>query len=229
LLILYRHSIYHYHPAMTIYLLLASIGWCAIIDRIAITIAPMRAITTRISLVALLLLFSAWQSVTGNTVKTVVLDGIRGRIHSVSQLYAYYEGNPDYGEARQAQVADFLKRHTTQGENVQMFGPYSYPQYASETASASRFQTIHAFTMRGSANALQDFQTRWRTEFLRSLDSLRPNYFIVCDAPEAFRQYYGGRLGHVILREDFVEAGRWLTDNYQRDTTIGAFTIYRLK
>jgi hypothetical protein len=95
--------------------------------------------------------------------------------------------------------------------------------------TASRFQTIHALTMRGSSGALQDFQERWRKEFLHSLDSVHPKFFIVCDAPEAFRQYYGGRLGHEILREDFIEAGRWLGEHYNRDTVIGAFTVYALK
>jgi hypothetical protein len=56
---------------------------------------------------------------------------------------------------------------------------------------------------------------------------MKPLYFIVCDAPEAFRQYYGGRLGHEILRDDFRELGLWLDTNYYPETKIGAFTLYR--
>jgi hypothetical protein len=89
---------------------------------------------------------------------------------------------------------------------------------------------LHALAMRGAETApLQDFQIRWREEYLQDMRHNHPKYFIVCDAPEAFRQYYGGRLGHEILREDFRALGAWLDSNYTPETKIGAFTLYTPK
>jgi hypothetical protein len=76
---------------------------------------------------------------------------------------------------------------------------------------------------------LQPFQQSWREEYLADMRRERPKYFIVCDAPEAFRQYYGGRLGHEILKGDFRELGRWLDSNYYPETKIGAFTLYKFR
>jgi hypothetical protein len=110
-----------------------------------------------------------------------------------------------------------------------MFGPYSYPQYRAGLLTASRFQTLHAITMRSVGDTLQLFQREWRAEYMRDMRRAMPRYFIVCDAPPAFRQYYGGRLGHEILRDDFQELGRWLDSNYSTETKIGAFTLYSAK
>ena len=35
LVVLYRHSVYHYHPAMTLFILLSAVGWVRIADIIA--------------------------------------------------------------------------------------------------------------------------------------------------------------------------------------------------
>jgi hypothetical protein len=82
--------------------------------------------------------------------------------------------------------------------------------------------------MRGEHEPLQDFQLRWRAEYLHDLEMKRPIYFIVCDAPPAFRQYYGGRLGHEILREDMTDVGAWLATHYRLETKIGAFSLYKV-
>jgi hypothetical protein len=183
---------------------------------------------TKMLVPALVLLFFCFQTFRGNTSQRVLRDVVSGRIHSLEECYGYYEASPEFGEAVQAAVANYLKQHTQTSDAVQMFGPYSYPQYAAELTTASRFQTLHALAMRSGANApLQDFQVRWRAEYMYDMRMKRPIYFIVCDAPEAFRQYYGGRLGHEILRDDFKELGAWLTQNYSAETKIGAFTLYR--
>jgi hypothetical protein len=230
LVVLYRHSVYHYHPMMVLFLLLSAIGWGAIVRRISATSSNQSFKLARvlpITLLSLVVLFFTFQTFRGNTIQLVLRDLVSGKIHTMDQMYAYYEGSPAFGEPAQAQVGDYLLAHTVPGEAVQMFGPYSYPQYRAGLGTTSRFQTLHAIMMRGAGDTLQPFQKLWRKQYLSSLIEAPPKYFIVCDAPEAFRQYYGGRLGHEILRDDFTDLQAWLSNDYMRDTVFGAFTLYR--
>ncbi len=221
LLVLYRHSVYHYHPAMTLLILLSAIGWIRTADWFAETWKPMRY-----AFPGVILLYFLFSTFRGNTIQHVLLDLARGRIHTLEASYDRYEPSPDFGLRVQTAVGDYLKAHTHPGDTVQMFGPYSYPQYRAGLLTASRFQTLHAITMRGAGDTLQPFQREWREEYMQDMRKKKPLYFIVCDGPPAFRQYYGGRLGHEILRDDFQELGAWLDSNYYSETKIGAFTLY---
>jgi hypothetical protein len=229
LIMLYRHSVYHYHPMMALFILLSAIGW----ERSTVWFAKL--INTgvdaregmRIALLAIIVLLFGYQTFRGNTIQNVVRDLASGKIHSFQEMYSEYEGSPQFGEPVQTAVGEYLKQHTEPGDIVQMFGPYSYPQYYARLNSASRFQTLHALCMRGKGDTLQPFQSEWRTEYLHDLQTTMPLYFIVCDAPEAFRQYYGGMLGHEILNKDFIELRDWLRIFYHGETRIGAFTLYR--
>jgi hypothetical protein len=223
LLVLYRHSVYHYHPAMTLLILLSAIGWMRVTDLIA-----QKWRIVRFAIPGIVLLYFIFATFRGNTIQHVLLDIANGNIHSLQQSYDRYEPSPEFGVRVQTEVGDYLKAHTHPNDTVQMFGPYSYPQYRAGLLTASRFQTLHAITMRGAGDTLQPFQREWRAEYMRDMRRVMPRYFIVCDAPPAFRQYYGGRLGHEILRDDFQELGRWLDSNYTSETKIGAFTLYRV-
>jgi hypothetical protein len=228
LLLLYRFSVYHYHPAMVIFLLIAAVGVGRASDMIAAKSRSLRGqAAIRLACYSLLFVVVGIQSFRGNTIKHVLSNIATGKISTIWEAYSYYEPDTTFGVLKQREVGEYLRSRTRAGEAVQMFGPYSFPQYFSHTSTASRFQTLHALTMRQSERPLQDFQLRWREEYLRDLESVKPKYFVVCDAPEAFRQYYGGRLGHEILREDMTEVGASLQRDYLADTTIGAFTIYK--
>ncbi len=224
LIMLYRHSVYHYHPAMTMFIFMSAIGWIYLADLLSRKLSAIRVV-----LPVCIAVFFSIQTFRGNTIERVLLDIANGRIHSLEEAYGRYEPSSDFGWAVQTEVGDYLRAHTRPNDIVQMFGPYSYPQYRAGLLSASRFQTLHAVTMRGALDSLQPFQKEWRTEYLADMRRSTPKYFIVCDAPEAFRQYYGGRLGHEILKDDFQELGRWLDSNYFAETKIGAFTLYRSK
>jgi hypothetical protein len=222
LILLYRHSVYHYHPAMTLFILMSAIGWMKLTDLLAAKLNILK-----FELPIIIVLFFVLQTFRGNTIAHVLSDVAGGRIHSLEESYDRYEPSPMFGVRVQEAVGDYLKVHTHPNDTVQMFGPYSYPQYRAGLLTASRFQTLHAITMRGRGDTLQQFQKDWRIEYLNVMRMNYPIYFIVCDAPEAFRQYYGGRLGHEILHEDFLELGSWLDSNYYPETKIGAFTLYR--
>jgi hypothetical protein len=229
LIMLYRHSVYHYHPMMALFIVMSAIGW----ERATVWFAKLINTGTdaregmRIALLTIIVLFFGYQTFRGNTIQRVVRDILSGKIHAVQEMYSAYEGSSQFGEPIQTAVGEYLKHHTEPGDNVQMFGPYSYPQYYARLGSASKFQTLHALCMRGKGDTLQPFQREWRKEYLRTLQTAPPVYFIVCDAPEAFRQYYGGMLGHEILNKDFVELRDWLRTSYHGETRIGAFTLYR--
>ncbi len=229
LLMLYRHSVYHYHPAMTLFILLSAVGWIRITDLIA-----SRWSVARIAVPAVVILYFLFTTFRGNTIQHVLADIATGRIHSLEASYDRYEPSPEFGTRVQTVVGDYLIAHTHPNDTVQMFGPYSYPEYRAGLLTASRFQTLHAITMRGGSptmqsagDSLQPFQQAWRAEYMNAMRQAKPIYFVVCDAPEAFRQYYGGRLGHEILRNDFLPLGHWLDSNYFPETKVGAFTLYR--
>ncbi|MDP4199439.1 MAG: glycosyltransferase family 39 protein [Bacteroidota bacterium] len=221
LILLYRHSVYHYHPAMTLFILLSAIGWTRVIEWTKWNAWAKQTLTAGV------VLFFVFQTLRGNTVQHVLIGIAQGEIRSFDDSYAQYEPSKEFGYPAQLACSQYLISRTKPGDTVQMFGPYSYPQYHARLTSASRFQTIHALAMRGN-DTLMPFQQRWRREYLADMRQKHPKYFIVCDAPEAFRQYYGGRLGHEILREDFRELGAWLDSNYYAETKIGAFTLYRV-
>ena len=238
LLVLYRHSVYHYHPAMTLFILLSAIGWIRIADIIArkwkITnsnpVNPSNPCNPGSVLVpVVVVLYFVFSTFRGNTIQHVLVGIANGSIRSLQESYDRYEPSHTFGVQVQTEVGDYLKAHTHPNDTVQMFGPYSYPQYRAGLLTASRFQTLHAITMRGAGDTLMPFQHTWRAEYMRDMRQKKPKYFIVCDAPPAFRQYYGGRLGHEILRYDFKELGRWLDSNYSTETKIGAFTLYSAK
>ena len=229
ILLLYRHSVFHYHPAMTLFLLLGAVGLGMSI-RWAMSRSASRAarLAIRVAGFSIVIAFFMMQTLRGNTIKSVLSDILAGKIGSLAEAYGRYEGSPEFGVRVQKEVGEYLAARTEAGEPVQMFGPYSYPQYYSRTSTASRFQTLHALTMRAEGQDLTPMQAKWRKEYLLDLQRVDPKYFIVCDAPEAFRQFYAGRLGHEILREDMIDVGNWLHMNYAVDTVIGAFTIYRV-
>jgi hypothetical protein len=229
IILLFRHSVYHYHPAMTIFLLMGAIGIGRLINALTDRASSrVGKISIQLVAMAVVLAFFSIQTLRGNTIKTVLTNILNGKITSLDQSYDYYEGSPEFGVQVQKAVGEYLISHTSPGDPVQMFGPYSYPQYYSQTSTASRFQTLHALTMRREGDSLTSQQTVWRAEYLSDLERVRPKFFIVCDAPDAFRQFYAGRLGHEILREDMTEVGEWLAQTYSQDTAIGAFTIYRI-
>ncbi len=223
LIMLYRHSVYHYHPAMTLFILLSAVGWISMAD-----VVTKKWRMAQFAFPTAVILYFFFTTFRGNTIQHVLLDIMKGRIHSLEESYDRYEPSPEFGTLVQTEVGDYLIQHTHPNDTVQMFGPYSYPQYRAGLLTASRFQTLHAITMRSMGDSLQPFQQAWRAEYMRDMRRAKPIYFIVCDAPEAFRQYYGGRLGHEILWNDFTELGFWLDSNYFPETKIGAFTLYRL-
>jgi hypothetical protein len=222
LIMLYRHSVYHYHPAMTLFILISAVGWVRMSDLVGT-----RWMLTRTALPAIVILYFVAQTLRGNTIEHVLADLARGNIHSLEESYDRYEPSPEFGMGVQRQVGEYLRAHTHESDTIEMFGPYSYPLYYARLLTASRFQTLHAIAMRGQGDTLQPFQAVWRAEYLHDMQVSKPLYFIVCDAPEAFRQYYGGRLGQEILRDDFRELGAWLYQHYYPETKIGAFTLYR--
>lgn len=229
LVLLYRHSAYHYHPAMIMLILMSAIGWAKMIQLASERVRGVTIQRTITAAGALLIVgFFSFQTFRGNTIQHLLRDLAVGKIGSLQQMYSYYEGSSEFGYVPQLRLSEYLQRTCTEGEAVQMFGPYSYAQYRAGLSSASRFQTLHGLVMRREGTALQPYQIRWRDEYLYSLDSVRPKIFIVSDGPEAFRQYYGGRLGHEILNEDWTELNAWLHKHYSQDTVIGTFTAYRL-
>lgn len=225
LLALYRHSVYHYHPAMVLLIVMASIGFGALLAKVKAKGAWSRVATTA-GILSIILFFS-FQAVRGNTIQFILQDALSGRLTSLEDVYHVFEPSPDFGYRVQRSVGEYLSARGIAGQPVQMFGPYSYPQYLADASTASRFQTLHALVMRRDDAPLTDFQLAWRNEYMKDLERIRPKFFIVCDAPPAFRQYYGGRLGHEILREDFTSLGSWVAQKYEMDTVLGAFTVYR--
>src|SRR5205085_12314698 len=78
LLLLYRHSVYHYHPAMTLLILMSAVGWA----RIAEWKSWMRW-----AVPVIVLMFFTFQTFRGNTSQHVLADIFSGHIHSLAECY----------------------------------------------------------------------------------------------------------------------------------------------
>jgi hypothetical protein len=82
--------------------------------------------------------------------------------------------------------------------------------------------------IRGSSGRLTSFQTDWRAEILKAVESGSATYVVVADAPDYARGHLNGLLGQEILVKDFTSLGTAIATRYHLEQTIGAFSIYRV-
>jgi len=122
-------------------------------------------------------------------------------------------------------VAQYLRANTSADETVQVWGYESLVYYLAERGAASRFQTSSPLVMRVPGEALTSRQLGWRREFMRDVTRETPRFVLVVREDDWW--WAPGRQTSEELLDSFPEWKGFIEANYEIDTTIGRFLVYR--
>lgn len=230
LFLLYRLP-YHYHPSIILLMILTAGGWSAIFRWIVQKVDRSDSQARANVAVTLLLILIGIQALVyylrGSTTKRAITDLFRDRVHSLSAMNTYYDDFEGTGIPWQDSVIDHIRPQLDANSKVQMVGQYAFIPYELNVSPASRFITPPAILMRSRTGDLQDFQKKWRKEYVDSIRKERPIYIIVPDAPDQARIFLNGRVGHEILQEDLTSLKDLIDSDYHLEKKIGVFSLYR--
>jgi hypothetical protein len=137
---------------------------------------------------------------------------------------SYYEGFGTYGQGdfsfkADQEVAQYIAQRTTADDPVLVWGFEVLVNYLSGRPSPTRFGFSYAL-VRGPKNALE---AAYRAEFMQALEANPPRYILVLDhdkndlMPKTSRQFL----------DDFPEFKSYLEEQYQLETTIEHFAVWR--
>jgi hypothetical protein len=222
LLLLHRLP-YHYQPLITFLIVFCGVGLVYLADQLADrlfkdqTVLRSLLIATLVFVVILTNFRGAFMFEWGKKVlqgEELSLEILRTKFNSIY---------PD-----EVAVARYLTSHTASNDRVQGIAPLM-PMYLADRAPSSRFITAPALVMRSASGKLTEFQVRWREEYLGSMSTKPPRYYIMFDGDQYSRRWLNGNAGHEVLTNDLTEVYEFLQKNYDRDTVIGDFTLYRLR
>ncbi|HEX5317016.1 MAG TPA: hypothetical protein VFX22_10240, partial [Candidatus Kapabacteria bacterium] len=124
------------------------------------------------------------------------------------------------------QLIQYLAPRAPAGSLVQTAGAMHAP-LALSLRPASRFIMLHALVQRNKLGGLEDFESRWRTEYLRDLRTKKPIYYLMHDGYDGEREFLNGGTPWDVIRKDMPEIGTWLDTNYHIEAKLGRYTIYR--
>jgi hypothetical protein len=162
-----------------------------------------------------------------------LLLGLRTAVPSLRQRsasrYSYQSLVAD--SADQAEVARYLHEHTNPMDTIQLWGAEPGILYAAGRFSASRFLETVPFLCEGGAfftqcerNRVFAVQQSWKNEFLESMETQCPLYIVA--------HYSNGSLAvaqGASYAPDFPELRELLSRDYEIETTIGIWSVFRKK
>lgn len=137
---------------------------------------------------------------------------------------AAYEQRFQAGEfvaAESLRAAQFLRERAAPGDSLFIWGFRPEVYYLSGLNPASRF--IFHFPL-----VADWYPAAWREETVAGLWAAMPPYALVLEAD--YMPWVTGRDedSHTLL-QDYTELNNWLMFNYERETQIGSFLIWRRK
>ena len=220
-LVLLHRLPYHYQPLITFLIVFCGIGVVYLADQLADRLFRDRAVL-RSLLIATLVIMVILTNFRGAFMFEWGKKVLQGEELNLEILRTKF--NSIYPD--EVAVGRYLASHTTSADRVQGIAPLM-PMYLADRAPSSRFITAPALAMRSASGELTDFQVRWRREYLESLRTLPPRYYIIFDGDDYSRRWLNGNAGHEVLTNDLTEVHAFLQKNYIRDTVIGGFTLYR--
>ena len=120
------------------------------------------------------------------------------------------------------QIGSFLREHSTPGDRVQVWGMKAVIYGASNRRPPTRFGTSQPMV----SGVGSGFPERYRTEFLRSIESELPR-FVVARRPELCQQ--NSRRVDLECLDAFPEFARLVEQRYRKAEEIQDFTIWELE
>jgi hypothetical protein len=189
--------------------------------------APMllRRQTPAIVLAACIMLYLAFRLYPRNLVHHFQ-DAISSNRPTLEYMYDVIDDDSLTGRIAESEAVAYLKKADPKRKPVEVIC-YNRPYLRAEAGleSATRFTEILPLAMRTRENRFTTYQQEWRTEFVDSLQTIRPQFLIFVD-----------NLNHGYLPQGPFELANGisrfsalLSQNYYPDTVIRGFTFYRLK
>lgn len=117
-------------------------------------------------------------------------------------------------------AADYIRSKTQNHDTLLVWGYDVVVNYLSERRSPSRFAMTRVLQRAESPHV-----EAWREEFIRDLRDRQPAYIVVADE-KSTAPFIGNPREHF---ERFAELRELVEDNYEFETRIGSFDLYRVK
>ncbi len=214
---------YHWLPLLPPMVLLAAQSWSQIVEWLMTRLPQPKQIHSYLanhallkvnSLVSLgLIIYLAW------TIWSPSWDYMRGT-ESREDYYQNFVGG-EYSAAESQEVVDYLNERLVDGESLYIYGFRVEIYYLSGLRPATRF--IFNFPLIG-----EWYPAEWRQENVDVLWSAMPKYVLILQADYMPWVTSRDEDSNTLLQED-TELNNWLIENYEHDTQIGNFIIWRHK
>lgn len=157
-----------------------------------------------------------------------------GFTHILPAIQANLTEDPAYAslladQASQAEVARYVREHTQAADLIQVWGPEAGVYYAAGRFAATRFPKPTALMCADltlypncAGQGLAEVQAAWGAEFLADVENRQPKYIVA--------HYANGSLASdqaFSVAPDFPELRAILERDYQIETVIGPWTVFR--
>lgn len=137
------------------------------------------------------------------------------------------------GSVDQANVARYLHENTVSTDSIQTWGTESLVYYAARRVAATRFVSTQAFWC-SEAGELRFFtdcsgetlplQEAFKEEFLDGVTTARPVYIVAHYEEDSLAAHDGSSFA-----PDFPKLRQLIEQDYDLETTIGMWSIFRLR
>lgn len=196
---------YHWLPMLPPLTLLGGIGAAALTRRL-----PGRAQEAAAALLLMLAFAAVWRP---------ALPYLSGQQDQLAWFDQFQGGEFNAGESQR--VVDYLRARTTPGDSLTIWGFRPEVYYLSGLNPATRF--IFQFPLVASW-----YPPEWRQEHVATLWAALPPYAIVLQA-DYMPWVTGSHDDSNTLLQAYEELNDWLIYNYEPDTQIGNFFLWRRK
>jgi len=122
-------------------------------------------------------------------------------------------------------LTNYILSRTVTTDRVELCSENPEFIWKSEREPATRFTMIFPLVMHRGEGGFTDYQLNWRKEFVDSLTAVLPKYIVLAREHKSFLNFLSQPPN--VLMHEIPKFDTFLTTNYQYDTTLHDFEIYR--
>ncbi len=144
--------------------------------------------------------------------------------------YVYEQTYPDtlHGYRKQTELASYIRARTNPSDRVDFVTADPWLAYRTGLQLTSRFPSIVHLMILPPSGAYRDYQLEWQQEFVDSIATIRPKFFVTAFGPSVAENEFLPDVPYRALQR-IPGYQKMLSTNYQLDTTIGWWLVYKLK
>lgn len=216
LLFVYRFP-YHYHPLMTVLLLIAGIG----VARASDVVRTLGNWLPYAAVLVYLVGCFVWLFKTTTLVSIVQRGGLSS---TLSDVRRQYDHSPEWGMDVKDSLAECVVSKVGRNARVQSLTSSMLPMFKAEAIPSSRFTSIYNLSwLPFDKDTLTELQLRWRKEYMAALNAQPPRLLVFSEAlPDHI--FNNGRLPTNPLAA-FHELREFVDSRYPVRTRIGGYWI----